>query len=52
TEHFYTCAPQILSGLGLMYTEDPRFRQNIDKAGGEGTAEFVSKAIAHYCSGK
>ena len=49
TEHYYTCTPQILSGLGQMYTGDERFRANIDKAGGEGTAEFAAAAIAAYC---
>ena len=49
TDHFYTCTPEILAGLGEMYIIDERFRENIDKAGGEGTAAFVSKAIAVYC---
>ena len=49
TKHFYTCTPEILAGLGEMYSADERFRAGIDKAGGEGTAEFVSKAIAAYC---
>ena len=49
TDHFYTCTPEILAGLGEMYVTDERFRENIDKAGGEGTAAFVSKAIAAYC---
>jgi hypothetical protein len=31
-----------------MYVADERFKKNIDKYG-EGTAEFVSKAIAIYC---
>lgn len=31
-----------------MYTADERFRRNIDKAGGDGTAEFVAKAIRAY----
>ncbi len=48
TANFYTCTAQILAGLGQMYTADERFRQNIDKHG-EGTAQFVSDAIAHYC---
>jgi len=34
---------------GNLYVTDERFRENIDKAGGEGTAAFVSKAIAAYC---
>ena len=49
TDHFYTCTPEILAGLGEMYVTGERFRENIDKVGGEGTAAFVSKAIAVYC---
>ena len=49
TDHFYTCTPEILAGLGEMYLADVRFRENIDKAGGKGTAAFVSRAIAVYC---
>ncbi|HEL2007473.1 TPA: TipAS antibiotic-recognition domain-containing protein [Streptococcus suis] len=49
TENFYTCTKEILQGLGLMYVEDERFSANIDRAGGPGTATFVSKAIAVYC---
>ena len=50
TKHFYTCTPEILSGLGQMYTADDRFRASIDAAGGEGTADFAGKAIAVYCT--
>ena len=32
-----------------MYVGDGRFKANIDAAGGEGTAEFVSEAIKIYC---
>lgn len=49
TENFYTCTKEILQGLGLMYVEDERFSANIDRAGGPGTAAFVSQAIAVYC---
>ena len=49
TEHYYTCTDEILAGLGKLYTADERFRRNIDEAGGEGTAEFASRAIAAYC---
>lgn len=45
TANFYTCTDAILLGLGQMYTADERFRKNIDKAGGEGTADFVQRAI-------
>lgn len=49
TDNFYTCTKEILYGLGQMYTADERFMQNIDKAGGSGTAAFVSEAIGIYC---
>lgn len=50
TEKFYTCTDEILMGLGEMYVSDERFKQNIDSAGGEGTAEFVKQAISYYCN--
>ena len=50
TENYYNCTNETLMALGQMYVNDERFKNNIDKAGGEGTAEFVSKAIAVYCS--
>ena len=46
TENYYNCTDQILAGLGQMYVADERFKNNIDKHA-EGTAEFVSKAIAY-----
>lgn len=51
TEHYYTCTPAILAGLGQMYVQDPRMRQNIDAAGGAGTAAFAAQAIETYISG-
>lgn len=48
TEHYYTCTDEILNGLSQMYVCDHRMKHNIDKAGGEGTAEFVREAVAHY----
>ena len=50
TENYYTCTTEILVGLGLMYVADERFKTNIDK-NGDGTAEFVSKAIENYING-
>ncbi|MBQ2899501.1 MAG: MerR family transcriptional regulator [Oscillospiraceae bacterium] len=50
TGNYYTCTDEILSGLGKMYIGDERFKNNIDKAGGNGTAEFAAKAIEIYCS--
>ena len=49
TENYYNCTDEILFGLGQMYIMDERFTENIDKSGGTGTAEFVSKAIRAYC---
>ncbi|GAA0743576.1 MerR family transcriptional regulator [Clostridium oceanicum] len=48
TLRFYNCTNEILKGLGVMYVKDERFKENIDK-NGEGTAEFISKAIEVYC---
>jgi len=52
TENFYPCTREILRGLGQMYTQDERFRKNIDAAGGEGTAAFVGQTIEIFCSNK
>lgn len=49
TENYYNCTREILRGLGQMYTNDARMKHNIDKAGGEGTADFAGKAIQVYC---
>lgn len=49
TEHFYNCSKKILAGLGKMYAGGGSFTENIDKAGGVGTAEFTSRAIEIYC---
>lgn len=49
TANYYTCTKQILQGLGQMYVADPRFKENIDRAGGTGTAEFAARAIEIYC---
>lgn len=49
TDNYYTCTNEILKDLGEMYVGDERMKQNIDKAGGEGTAEFAREAISKYC---
>lgn len=46
--YHYQCSKQILSCLGQMYISDDRFRENLDYYG-EGTAEFMAKAIELYC---
>lgn len=48
TDNYYTCTDEILASLGEMYVGDERFRKSIDQFG-EGTADFVSKAIACHC---
>jgi len=50
TEHFYTCTKEILNGLGKMYSAGGEFTENIDRAGGSGTAVFTSEAIEVYCN--
>ena len=50
TAHYYNCTDRILSGLGQMYAAGGEMTENIDKAGGAGTAVFAAKAIAAYCS--
>ena len=49
TAHYYTCNLDILRSLGKMYSGDSRFTENIDAAGGQGTAHFVTEAIEIYC---
>ncbi|MDE6905084.1 MAG: MerR family transcriptional regulator, partial [Lachnospiraceae bacterium] len=45
TDNYYVCTDEILCELGEMYVCDERFKNNIDKAGGDGTADFVKQAI-------
>ncbi len=49
SDKYYNCTPQILSGLGQMYAAGGEMTDNINKAGGNGTAEFAAKAILVYC---
>ena len=50
TDHYYTCTKEILRGLGQMYAVGGEMTENIDKAGGAGTAEFAHQAIEAYCA--
>ena len=45
----YTCSDKILKGLGKMYSGGGDLTKSIDAYGGEGTGEFVDKAIRIYC---
>ena len=49
TEHYYTCTTKILRCLGQMYAAGGEMTQNIDRAGGSGTAAFAAAAIEVYC---
>lgn len=49
SEHYYTCTKDILRGLGQMYAGGGDMTANIDRFGGEGTAEFAAAAIHVYC---
>lgn len=49
TENMYTCSDKILRGLGKMYSGGGDFTENIDAYGGEGTGEFLDRAIQIYC---
>ncbi len=49
TRHYYACTPQILRSLGALYAGEGRFAENIDAAGGPGTAAFAARAIEAWC---
>lgn len=49
TNNFYNCTDEVLYSLGTMYAGGGEFTENIDKAGGKGTAEFAYQAIKIYC---
>lgn len=52
TEHYYNCTVPLLRGLGQMYGGGGELSENIDQAGGPGTAAFASEAVRIYCEGK
>lgn len=49
TDNYYNCTPEIFAALGQMYSAGDSMTENIDKAGGAGTAQFATDAIAFYC---
>lgn len=51
TENFYQCTDKILLTLSKWYASDGEFTENIDNAGGKGTANFVAAAIEFYVKG-
>ena len=50
SEHLYVCSDTVLAGLGKMYGAGGEYSENIDKTGGEGTAQFTHKAIEIFCA--
>ena len=52
TDNYYNCSDDMLMSLGNMYSADDEFKQNIDSAGGAGTADLVTRAISAYISSK
>ncbi len=48
--HYYACSDPVLAGLGRMYAGGGSFTENIDAAGGPGTAEYAARAIEAYCA--
>lgn len=50
SDHYYPCSDDILSGLGDMYVSDERFTRTLDGFG-QGTAQFMSRAIRAQCGG-
>ncbi len=49
TENMYTCTNDILYGLGTGYVGGGEMTENIEKMGGEGTAQFAFEAIRIHC---
>ncbi len=45
--YFYPCPPEMMSGLGEMYIDDPRFKETYDKMG-DGLAQYYHDAIQVY----
>lgn len=50
SQNYYTCTNEILYSLGQMYVNNERFKNNIDKVAGDGSAQFICEAISIYCS--
>ena len=50
-EYVFDCSLEVFAGIGKMYVNDERFKTNIDKVG-QGTAQYLSDAIAYYTLNK
>jgi len=49
-DNFYTCTPRIFQCLAKWYEGGGSVTDNIDSAGGEGTAEFAAAAVKVYAA--
>lgn len=49
SDRYYTCTKPILRSLGQMYAAGDSMTENIDRAGGPGTAAFTAHAIEVFC---
>jgi len=47
-ETYYPCDDEMLLNLADLYEQDLRYANNIDKAGGEGTASRMIEAIRYW----
>ena len=50
-EYAFDCSIEVFSYIGKGYSQNPEFKNNIDKFG-DGVAEYISKAIEIYCNSK
>ena len=50
-EYAFDCSVEVFSYIGKGYSQNPEFKNNIDKFG-EGVAEYTSKAIEVYCNSR
>ena len=50
-QYAFDCSVEVFSYIGKGYSQNPEFKNNIDKFG-EGVAEYTSKAIEVYCNSR
>ena len=50
-KYAFDCSVEVFSYIGKGYSQNPEFKNNIDKFG-EGVAEYTSKAINSYCKSR
>ena len=50
-KYAFDCSVEVFSYIGKGYSQNPEFKNNIDKFG-EGVAEYTSKAIDVYCKSR